>query len=263
MQTLKEEVFEHVISPEDVILLDELVNSQNFSIALDMLRQKVAPILKLFPDEIKDIARAPRCKRIHVRSPPTIYKPVVSYDQTNSKDDDVKEVDLEDDNMEDENEKLIREQDIEYEKALLEDMKRDHLKKQAMFANVPEPEPIRAPKTTHVSDKHQTPDDPNIKKVVDGKKEKIVLPEEPESDSENAVTVCVTIPFKDGLRLERRFNLQTDLIGAVLGWLSNELDVDEQTLRVCTNFPKTYYTFFTPLSQLQVQRKRLMLICEN
>lgn len=60
--------FEKIISPEDIILLNELVEGQNFQIALDLLRHRIRPCLKHLPVEIADIARPKKC--IKVQPPP-------------------------------------------------------------------------------------------------------------------------------------------------------------------------------------------------
>ncbi len=54
-----------VIPPEEIVLLHELVAGHNFEVALDLLRHRLKPCRKHFPDELQDILRPAKC--INVR----------------------------------------------------------------------------------------------------------------------------------------------------------------------------------------------------
>ena len=49
--------FEQIISPEDIVLLDELVKGQNFAVALDLVRHRLRPYHDKLPEEIAVLAR--------------------------------------------------------------------------------------------------------------------------------------------------------------------------------------------------------------
>ena len=263
--------FEKYFNPEDVVLLDELVNTQNFSVALDLLRQRIKEhgLIKHMPDELQEIARPPKCGRvvkIPVKQSPFENDMKLKEFQKRKKckchhhqHKMPEQVDLAEEE-DDDNVNLIAEQDMAYEAALLEDMKREHEKKQKKnqhLNNIPEPEPLQF---------HQPPPPPQTKTFpISPKKEQTTKKEEvkePDENDPNAILVCVTVPSKDGLRLERRFDVEHDLVRAVLLWLSDKLQTDEQTIKVCTNFPKAYYDPFVSLKKCPLQKKRLLLFCE-
>lgn len=64
---------DEIFSPDDVVLLNEMVIAQNFAIALDLVRHRLKPRLKNYPDEIKDLIHASdqqKRKCIRVNPPP-------------------------------------------------------------------------------------------------------------------------------------------------------------------------------------------------
>lgn len=53
-----------LFSPEDIVLMEELVAGQNFQIALDILRQKLKPMVNVLPQDMADIARPAKCIKV-------------------------------------------------------------------------------------------------------------------------------------------------------------------------------------------------------
>jgi hypothetical protein len=278
-QGLDRDTFDSIFTPEDIVLLEELVNTQNFSVGLDLLRQKVAPIRKTFPEEIRDAARFPRCRRVKVQpvnehvAPPELTefrermkhaKPFIAVSpkrasQMMEEEDDHNDVIDESGLHTIDNGSILKEQDDAYEKALFEDQMQQVIQESLRsyeMQNVNEPEPLWE-STPSLPITNDTKTLPKVEKH-----KKITIPKEPDVNDSDAVTVQVTLPFKDGTKLERRFSVSCDLVGAIMGWLSNELEIPEENFRLCTNFPKQYYQFLTPLSACPIQRKRINFICE-
>lgn len=56
--------FEDAISPEDMVLINELVSGSNFEIALDMLRHRLHPFRKKIPEEFAEVLKPAKCIKV-------------------------------------------------------------------------------------------------------------------------------------------------------------------------------------------------------
>lgn len=268
VQSFEQSIFDSLFSAEDVVLLNELVDGQNFSVALDMLRQKIGPIRKKLPEELQDIARLPRCRKVSVKTVNQYVQPPELEEFRERLKNAKTFVPIPPEKCDDFLEKkettsLIADQNAAYEEALLQDQLKEVIEQSIIsyeMEKVDDPEPFwTLPQKQEKQEKTCEETSPKKRKQSFSKTH---ISEEPNESNKDCVTVQVTVPFKDGLKLERRFHLFCDLVGAVIGWLSNILEVDESELSLCTNFPKVFYSFATPLNKCPVQRKRIQFFCE-
>jgi len=233
--------FEQIFTPDDIVLLNEMVIAQNFNIALDLVRHRLAPFQ--LPEELADIARPKKCIKVNPPNPhfqePTLEQfqqqhtgliqippppdmqqfhqtreaspPAVPLDGWESL-----EARIEQENQD--RRQLREAQDMEYIQALIAD------------SEAVDPPPIVG-----------------------------TLPETMEKSHPDAVSVQVVLPDQ---RVERVVNGQTTTVGEIANWLTAETGTDYQHSTFYTNFPKVSWGTGDYVVNLPVERKRLLLFVE-
>lgn len=233
------------IQPEDVVLMDELVQAHNFSIALDMLRQRLKPYLTLLPVELADIARRrPKCIKVQPQlfqhpgptdfmglppPPVSLSDPVQKTVETTPESDqgDDLEQALWHDWQEQSNQERIRtreQQDHEYLEALIADAD----------ASLPT----------------AAPDEETVDSFPDFFIGNVSDP------------VVVLVQVADG-RYQGTFSQSDHTVQDVKSWMSGKLQRDFQSATLWTNYPKTSWDSFSSLSQLPIEGGRLMVFLET
>lgn len=258
-----------IISAEDVVLLDELVIGQNFSIALDLLRERTRPYSRNFPVEMADIARRPHKKCIRVRDidgrklpsikqlppphphnippmpiPPSPWSNIVSSWEKGEK------------QAADERQRLRIEQDEAYLESARIDFERqfynddDNVDEPGSAAPVFTPLPLPVLSSVPRLDKPPAPICTPLPPPVLSAVPKIDDEEPPLEDGD---VVSVLVMTSHG-RMERRFR-HHDRLEKVAAWA--------KCRELSTNYPTRSWPLSTLLQDTPIQRKRVLLIAAS
>lgn len=226
--------FHVAISEDDVSLLEQLVDCQNFSVALDLLQMRMAKYGESLPHDVHQLAcRRRKCVKVRDTTayervpPPTLEefhrkRPApTDYLAPPWTDTDIAESVVSDDRPNESSAALIRQQNDEYEAALQQDM---------------------ANQCTPWAPMHET--------TVSCQAEPLEGPD--------TVKVVITVS-PSGARFEKRF-LSTAVLHDVAAWLKSVSE--NPTLSFFTNFPRTHWPLETHLFEMPVDRQRLSLFAE-
>lgn len=291
VQSLPTTIIDQILTPEDILLLNDLINGQNFSIALDLLRHRLQPVLNRLPTEIQDIAKTKTCIRVtpHINEntkvptleefhksqvgiPPTPSTFVQATDVLKALDDYERHNHVSNVNSTENWTNLHDEQDMDYINSLIADYEKSQTQQ---ISNKEQKKQTELNNQGTKIDSSTTKNDTSTTKITITKEiiteSKTVtqickIPNEPENGGDNVINVVVQVP-KIGKRIQRRF-LLNNKIEHVIAWASNHLMMnnEEYTIsnetQVFTNFPKQEWSRETQLHQCPIERKVLLLMID-
>jgi len=254
--------FEQCFTPEDIVLLDEMVVAQNFALALDIVRHRLAG--RHLPEEIAHIARPKKCIKV---KPPAPYVPEPTLEEFRAQlqmpppPDPQEFADLCEPGStpptpidgwesleariarENQERRQVREtQDMEYIQAMIADAEKEAMGQEDKSA--PPMSPDRPDKQLGAND-------------VIGE-----VPSEIEKSHADAVLVQVVLPDQ---RLERFVHGQHTTIGEIANWITMQTGDDYRDSTFCTNFPRAAWStgdHVLDICQATGEKKRLLLFVE-
>jgi len=276
---------QNVFSPDDIVLLDEMVNAQNFAIAFDLLCHRLKPHSSYYPDEIRDLLRGchhgghhKKQRTISVQPPPEyLREPTLEEfraqhfpaskliglppppNSSRVSDDPFPEFSP-DDNEWDVDEDLLAQQFLDEEeelKQLENDRQRRELREQQDMDYI---QSLIA--DSELVCQQSFPDDLSARRDDDNVKEENItvspiLSISPALEMSGPGTVRVLVVLPDR-RLEISVNPNQTRVKNIARWIYDQTETHYETF--FTNFPKVEWDSETLISDLPIERNRLMLM---